>query len=64
MGTDKAIPSINAGRSKKHESEQINGAKTGYIKSLLLKEVCKLSDEKQITYNNKGKNGKEEIKLL
>jgi len=29
MGIDKAIPSINARRSKKHESEQINGVKTG-----------------------------------
>jgi len=28
-GIDKAIPFINARRSKKHESEQINGPKTG-----------------------------------
>jgi hypothetical protein len=29
MGIDKAIPSINARKRRKHESEQINGAKTG-----------------------------------
>lgn len=29
MGTNKGTPSINARSSKKHESEQINGAKTG-----------------------------------
>jgi len=29
MGIHKAIPSINTRKSKKHVSEQINGAKTG-----------------------------------